>query len=175
MISKAAHKPRPLLYSYLARNPKIPLRLRLKTLALIERLCGPAIGFYCYDLSTIFTRHETTILNGVNGSAVLGQLTAVMGPSGAGLTSLLWCLNGLNDCGLTPESDIQMSRADKMRSTFIAHNETRFSDTRTERCSAGELKRLAIGLELTARPDCKPNLILCDEPTAGMDSNIAEM
>ena len=49
-ITPAAHKSCSLLYSYLCRNPKIPIHLRLKTNAMIERLSGPSIGFYCYDL-----------------------------------------------------------------------------------------------------------------------------
>ena len=46
-------------------------------------------------------------------------------------------------------------------------------NTLAERCSGGEQKRLAIGLELTALK--KPNLMLCDEPTTGLDSNVAEV
>ena len=43
----------------------------------------------------------------------------------------------------------------------------------TETCSGGELKRLAIAMELTAVD--KPNLILIDEPTTGLDSHIASV
>ncbi|CAG2174198.1 unnamed protein product, partial [Oppiella nova] len=50
---------------------------------------------------------------------------------------------------------------------------TDIMDTKAESCSGGELKRLAIAVELTALH--KPNLILCDEPTTGLDSNIAEV
>jgi len=46
-----AHKPYPLLYSYLCRRQSPQsLRMRLKILVFIERLSGPDIGFYCYDL-----------------------------------------------------------------------------------------------------------------------------
>ena len=46
-------------------------------------------------------------------------------------------------------------------------------DTKVEKCSGSEQKRLAIALELTAVD--KPNLILCDEPTTGLDSNVAQI
>ena len=153
----------------------------------------------------------------MSGSADFGTLNAIIGPSGAGLTSLLKCLNGLNNSKLEIGSKIRVSTSPKIRSTFIEHNEKDFlimdltvkqnmiyasklknslfkesidheknvsdimselliSDTMNtlvERCSGGEQKRLAIALELTAIK--KPNLILCDEPTTGLDSNIAEV
>lgn len=46
-------------------------------------------------------------------------------------------------------------------------------DTKAKNMSGGEHKRLTIALELTAVE--KPNLILCDRPTNGLDSNIAEV
>ena len=42
-----------------------------------------------------------------------------------------------------------------------------------EKCSGGEVKRICIALELTAVR--KPNILLIDEPTTGLDSNSAEM
>ena len=48
-VGIAAHDCQPLLYSLIARNP-LPLRMKFKTLSLIERLSGPLIGFYCYEL-----------------------------------------------------------------------------------------------------------------------------
>ena len=50
-ISKAAHKPLSLLFSYIStRNIRFSTSDRLRVQAFIERLCGPAIGYYCYDL-----------------------------------------------------------------------------------------------------------------------------
>ena len=160
------------------------------------------------------------ILNETNGLAEFGKLTAVMGPSGSGLTSLLHCLNGLNginDCYLSEESKIYSNKDIKIKSSFIDNNEKDFllmgltvsqnlmyasklknsliegyfdhksnvetvmselmiSDVKnntTEKCSGGELKRLAIAIELTAVD--KANLILIDEPTTGLDSHIASV
>jgi ABC-type multidrug transport system ATPase subunit len=144
-------------------------------------------------------------------------LMAVMGPSGAGLTTLLKCFNGHNNWGLSADSRVRLSSVTTIRTTFIGQNEKEFlimgltakqnmiyasklknsregvemdhemnvrtvmsdlmltdiMDTKAESCSGGELKRLAIAVELTALH--KPNLILCDEPTTGLDSNIAEV
>ena len=166
---------------------------------------------------SILTRKKTAILNNLNGFAEFGTLTAVMGTSGAGLTSLLKCLNGMNNSELSEESKIRLNTSEKIRSTFIGHNEKEFlimgltakqnmiyasklknsdcalnfdhqtnvqqimsdllisdiMNTKAQNCSGGEQKRLAIALEMTALN--KPNLIFCDEPTTGLDSNVAEV
>ncbi|XP_054164189.1 uncharacterized protein LOC128961900 [Oppia nitens] len=159
--------------------------------------------------------HNRQILSRLSGSADFGTVTAVMGPSGAGLTSLLKCLNGTNGWYLSAQSRIRCSQ--QTRTTFIGHNQQDYlvmgltvrqnlvyasrlknsgcreridhesvantvmaelmiadtADTMAERCSGGEQKRLAFGLELTSHK--KPTLMLCDEPTTGLDSNIAEV
>lgn len=48
---------------------------------------------------------------------------------------------------------------------------TSCQNTEVERCSAGEKKRLAIGLELTPFLK-KPHFLFLDEPTSGLDSYI---
>lgn len=50
---------------------------------------------------------------------------------------------------------------------------TDISSNRIEKCSGGQIKRICIGLELTAVK--KPNLVFIDEPTTGLDSNAAEV
>uniref|UniRef100_A0A6G1S5P4 ATP-binding cassette sub-family G member 1 n=1 Tax=Aceria tosichella TaxID=561515 RepID=A0A6G1S5P4_9ACAR len=44
---------------------------------------------------------RANILNGLNGSVKSGEVTAILGPSGAGKTSLLGCLTGKNKSGVT--------------------------------------------------------------------------
>ena len=79
-----------------------------------------------FKTKSIFGGKEKIILNKLNGSAEFGSLTAVMGPSGAGLTSLLKCLNGMNDSKLNSESKIRLSSVQKIRSSFVGHNEKEF-------------------------------------------------
>ena len=175
-----------------------------------------------YDLTlikrSILSAKTDVILNSVNGFGNFGTITAVMGPSGSGLTSLLVALNGLNDSinlYLDQKSKILTNKSVKIKSVFINKNSKFFltmnltveqnllyssklknsysknnfdhkfniekvmndlmiievSNTMTEKCSGGELKRLAIGMELTAFE--KPNLLLIDEPTTGLDTHIA--
>ena len=52
VVVEAAHKPYNLVFSYLCNtnSSKLPLVKRLKLLSFVERLSGPEIGFYCYDL-----------------------------------------------------------------------------------------------------------------------------
>ena len=47
------------------------------------------------------------------------------------------------------------------------------SDTPVDQCSGGEQKRLTIAVEM-AKVE-KPNLLCIDEPTTGLDSNVAEI
>ena len=51
-----AHKSYAFLNSMIVRK-RLILRLKFKTLSLIERLSGPLIGIYCYDLFP-FTNYE---------------------------------------------------------------------------------------------------------------------
>lgn len=46
---------------------------------------------------------------------------------------------------------------------------SKVSNVTVRRCSGGQKKRIAIGLELTAI--MKPNFLLLDEPTSGLDSH----
>lgn len=53
---------------------------------------------------------KTKILNNLNGSVKSGQVTAILGPSGAGKTSLLGCLTGKNKSGVAGSIQVISSR-----------------------------------------------------------------
>ena len=55
-VGREAHKSFPLIKSILTRK-QIGLMTKLKVISLAERLSGPLIGFYCYDLFP-FTNYE---------------------------------------------------------------------------------------------------------------------
>ena len=55
----------------------------------------------------------------LNGFAEFGTLTAIMGPSGSSLTSLLMCLCGTNDSKLSEETKIRLNKWTKIVSTLI--------------------------------------------------------
>lgn len=56
----------------------------------------------------------TVILNDLNGSVKSGQVTAILGPSGAGKTSLLGCLTGKKKSGVSGTVQIISNRNEPM-------------------------------------------------------------
>ena len=60
-ITTCAHKPQNYLYKNLLSKKRggIPLIIQFKILRFIERLSGPEIGFYCYDLFPMTSYHFT--------------------------------------------------------------------------------------------------------------------
>ena len=69
-----------------------------------------------------FFAEEKIILNNLNGCIEIGTLTALMGPSGAGKTSLLKCLNGRYQSLMTEETKIYLSIYKKIRTCFISQD-----------------------------------------------------
>ena len=55
-VGRVAHKSYPFIISMLSRK-RLRLITKLKVISLAERLSGPLIGFYCYDLFP-FTNYE---------------------------------------------------------------------------------------------------------------------
>ena len=56
LVGREAHKSYPFINSVLTRK-RLRLMTKLKVISLAERLSGPLIGFYCYDLFP-FTNYE---------------------------------------------------------------------------------------------------------------------
>ena len=70
-----------------------------------------------------FYSEEKLILRGIKGFIRFGTMTALMGPSGAGKTSLLRCLNGMYRDMMTKDSKIYLSKTNKIRTCFIAQDQ----------------------------------------------------
>ena len=64
-------------------------------------------------VKSVLFRNKKIILNRVNGAVNFGSLTALMGSSGAGKTSLLKCINGKIKSGLGKDSKIFLSSEEK--------------------------------------------------------------
>ena len=83
-----------------------------------------ALGWYDLTYSrSRFLGNKKQILRQLKGKIIFGSLTALMGPSGAGKTSLLRCINGINQNGLSKETRMYISKNYKLRSCFIVQEQ----------------------------------------------------
>ena len=66
---------------------------------------------------------KTTILDNINGQINFGTLTAIIGPSGVGKTTLLSCINGLNQSDISNDSLFYVSKTKSIRQCFIVQEQ----------------------------------------------------
>ena len=62
---------------------------------------------------------EKVILNNINGEIHFGTITALIGPSGVGKSTLLSCINGFNKSDISNDSVFYVSKTKSIRSCFI--------------------------------------------------------
>ncbi|XP_032683655.1 ATP-binding cassette sub-family G member 4-like [Odontomachus brunneus] len=190
-----------------------------RKLYLTNITCNQKIDVKFLDLSyAVRTRYcgsKKQILKGLNGIFRSAELTAIMGPSGAGKTMLLSILSGFQEglytgtveylkqgnkqnrysckkqlCYIQQTNHLhdyftinevmmiasylkidrrisrksrQMLINDILSTLMLLH----IKETRTDRLSGGEKKRLSIALEMIDNP----SLMFLDEPTTGLDSS----
>ena len=70
-----------------------------------------------YSKQTIFTKK--TILQNLNGKIHFGTITALMGPSGAGKTTLFQCIYGIKRSGISKETQFYVNKFIKIKPIFI--------------------------------------------------------
>ena len=70
-----------------------------------------------------FFKKENVIIDKINGFFEFCSINALMGPSGAGKTSLLKTINGLNAKFITKDSKIYLSKYRTIKSCFVTQDE----------------------------------------------------
>ncbi|RLN53090.1 hypothetical protein BBJ29_009018 [Phytophthora kernoviae] len=139
-------------------------------------------------------KESLELLKGINGYAVPGSITALMGSTGAGKTTLMDVITGRKTGGkITGKillngyeaSDLAIRRCTGYCEQMDVHSETAticealtfrsflrqdasISDAKN---SVEQMKRLTIGVELAAQP----SVISLDEPTSGLDARSAKI
>ena len=75
-LINSAQSPYCLIFSYLTRVKRIRLRNKLKLMTYLERLSGPDIGFYCYDLFPLnsWEFYELVAICGTNYLLIISLL-----------------------------------------------------------------------------------------------------
>ena len=71
---------------------------------------------------SLFSKQKV-ILNKINGQINFGTLTALIGPSGVGKTTLLRCINGFNQSDISNDSMFYVSKTKSIRQCFIVQQQ----------------------------------------------------
>ncbi|XP_054157346.1 uncharacterized protein LOC128955701 [Oppia nitens] len=87
-----------------------------------HKLCIAWMDLTLKNQKQFFMTKEKTILRQLNGFVEIGTMTALMGPSGAGKTSLLKCLNGRYQSLMTDDTKIYLSKHRKIKTCFISQD-----------------------------------------------------
>ncbi|KAG9509264.1 ATP-binding cassette sub-family G member 1, partial [Fragariocoptes setiger] len=139
------------------------------------------------------------ILNNLNGSVKSGQVTAILGPSGAGKTSLLGCLTGKNKAGVSGTIQViggaqnkplavctipQKVRENLWFASRLKNPEDGFDhDSNIQRvldllklqtCVDTRISKISGGqykrVSIAQELLSNPDILILDEPTSGLDS-----
>ncbi|KAH7637213.1 uncharacterized protein LOC124495078 isoform X3 [Dermatophagoides farinae] len=96
-----------------------------------------------YEVSGWFGSGKKSILKRLNGHVTYGSMNAFLGPSGAGKTTMLNCLNGTLRSGITSDSEIYLNRAERNQTPIIRFVEQHVHETIIARMTVREILHYA--------------------------------
>ena len=98
----------------------------------------------CYEVNGPFGSGERkTILKRLNGYVNYNSMNAFLGPSGAGKTTMLSCLNGTNSNGMTIESEIYLNQNEHDNVPSIRYVEQHIHENIIGKMSVGNILHYA--------------------------------
>ena len=96
-----------------------------------------------YEASGWFGKGKKSILKRLNGHVTYGSMNAFLGPSGAGKTTMLNCLNGTLRNGITSDSEIYLNQAEPTQTPIIRFVEQHIHETIIARMTVREILHYA--------------------------------